>query len=122
MKNDFNNTSSEEQEQATSSDYDTIFGSLLFDCFCGGALGELAAEAMNVPEMARELDWGNAMELYEEYRHDRTNGNFRLGVNGSINGTFNRLGITFFENEDNPILIAAKGQGSYVTAPAPTLH
>ncbi len=129
VKDNFNNTSSGEQEKNNNnSEHDSILGSILFDCFCGAALGELAAEAMDVPMWARELDLNNALDLYEEYRRDRANGGFKLGVNGALNGKFNGLGTIFDlgDKPDSPSLpaydVAARGQGSFVTTPAPALH
>ncbi len=137
MKKDFNNTSNE-QEQNASSKHDSLLGTLLFESFCGSALEEVFADAMDMPEWARELDADLTLDLYEEYREDRTNGGFKLGVkNGALNGMFNRQGRNFnsfetftnFNHKDSNLAAnnagteaAARGRGSFVTAPAPALH
>lgn len=124
MKDNFNNTStSYEQQEDQSARNDSLLGCLLFDAFCGGALGELFAEATDMPQWARALDVDTALDLYEEYRLDRTNGGFELGVNGGLNGMFNRFGVNL--SEKAPALpafdTAVRGMGSFVTAPAPAL-
>lgn len=125
MKDNFNDNSLTEQGQEEQSDHDSLFGSLLFEAFCGGAISELFAESVNMPEQARELDVSNALDLYEEYRRDRTNGGFtktndvKLGVYGALFGMFNRLGDQL--SEDLPVNsphIAQNGLGSYVTTPS----
>ena len=127
MKDNFNNTSSSEHGQTAAAQHDSILGCMFFDAFCGGALGALMTEAMDIPQWAADLDVDSAMDLYEEYRQDRTNGGFELGVNGALNGMFNDLGITFKDQKPgfSPLLpasdIAARGQGSYITAPAAAL-
>jgi hypothetical protein len=73
-------------------DRDAILGSLLFEAFFGCALGELFEDALNVPQGARELDWGNAIDIYDEYINDRYgNQNYALGRKSCINGPFNHL-------------------------------
>lgn len=129
MKNDFNITSSDEQTEKKSAKNDSLLGGLLFECFCGGALEELFAEAVDLPDWMRELDDDIAMELYEQYVDDRTNGGFKLGVKNSLNGNFNSLGPSFplHQAQDSSYGISqmtAKGQGSYAVAgqSAPSLH
>lgn len=68
---------------------EAMLGSLLLEAFTGGALGEVFAEAMNVPSELQQVDWGNAVEACDEYWQDRMNSGFSLGKKGSIGGTFN---------------------------------
>lgn len=121
MKNNFNYISNNEQQSRDpSARNDSLLGCLLFSAFCGDALGEVFAEATNMPQWASELDVDTALDLYEEYRLDRTNGGFKLGVNGALNGRFNRYGIE--EAPALPVFKAeARGMGSLVTAPTPAV-
>jgi hypothetical protein len=74
----------------TGHDQEAMLGSLLLETMFGAALGEaFANSAMDVPEVLQEIDWGNAIDIYDEFVQDRAGGTYTLGKKGSINGTFN---------------------------------
>ncbi len=138
MKYEFQNISNREREAPQpggsretrdqthhDTQHDSLFGMMLFSCFCGDALEELAAEAMNIPQQGRELDVGKAVDLYEEIRRDRTNGGFVIGEKKVLNGMFNGFGGAEFPDREAAapalpaLTVSARGQGTYVTSPAP---
>ena len=84
---------SENRSAKAGDDRDAMLGSMLFECFIGAALGEVFCDALNVPSQVRELDWGNAIDIYDEYAQDRhgVEHNFTLGQKNSIGGAFNSI-------------------------------
>ncbi|MBU0859967.1 MAG: hypothetical protein KJ667_08510, partial [Alphaproteobacteria bacterium] len=79
-------------------DRDGMLGSLLFDCLFGLPLTDLFSEtAEQTIDGNPAFSAGTAVDMYDEYRQDRakkdrTNGSIEMGVKGSVNGLFNRVG------------------------------
>ena len=117
MQSKDNNTYSEKADSQHSNEHDSMFGMILFEGFCGGALGECFAEAVDLPDWASELDADKILDLYEEFRNERTNGGFKLGVNGALMGNFNHFGDLFYEKSSDAFCPAGQleklnGQGT----------
>lgn len=113
--------------QPKAADYDSKGGELMLDALCGGMLGAIFTEALNAPEWLATFDWDTAVDLYDEYRADRMNGGFKLGVSGGLLAAFNDFGFpplpAVAANDDEMIAdkVAAiaqyHGRGSLMTAP-----
>jgi hypothetical protein len=74
----------------TGNDQEAILGNFLLEAFLGAALGEVFANStIDVPEVLHQVDWGNVVEIYDEFIQDRSSSSYSLGNKGSINGTFN---------------------------------
>lgn len=78
---------------------DGLLGGMLFDCLFGLPLTDLLGETAEQMTMTENpaLSCGTAIDMYDEIRRDRakenrTNGKIELGVQGSVNGLFNRVG------------------------------
>lgn len=55
-------------------DNDSLMGTLMIESFVGGSLMEHFAEALDMPSWAKNVDWGNLVDAYDEFHRDRTNG------------------------------------------------
>lgn len=73
----------------TGSDNDGLLGGMVLESLCGFGLGSVFAEAVNLPEPMQQIDWGDTVDIYDEYISDRTKPTFTLGQKNSLNGAFN---------------------------------
>lgn len=87
------------KEASPSNNRDGLLGGMLFDCLFGFPLTDLLGETAEQMTMTENpaLSCGTAVDMYDEFRRDRakenrTNGKIELGVQGSVNGLFNRVG------------------------------
>ncbi len=125
MRQNFN-SKTKEYEQEKSSGHDSLLGAMMLEHFVGVALADMAADAVDMPDNFREIDYGVALDLYDEYRRDRTNGGgFKTGVkNDFLNGLFNRIGVTSPQDENRPEIAYLRGfhdmrgMGTHITASA----
>jgi hypothetical protein len=122
-------------------DHDTMGGEILLDCLSGGILGAAFTEALEAPEWVQSIEWDKAAELYDEFRRDRTDGGFQLGVQGSLLPAFNAFGSgmaggiamhtlaasdspsskagndnIYEPSNEDPAVAQFFGRGSYITA------
>ncbi len=75
---------------AANDDRNSTLGSMIIESFLGMHFGTTIADSLNMPECARAIDWGNAVDLYDEANHDWNNGQKRATAEGgSFSDMFN---------------------------------
>lgn len=93
-----NNNNGDKAPAASSTD--SLFASLLIDCFFGAGINQFLGDALHLPESMNNLDIINTVEIVDEFWADRQNsagahkksqenGGFELGNKGMLQGGFN---------------------------------
>lgn len=78
----------EQQNNKKPAEYDSLFGMLCIQMFLGAPLTEMMddALALDMPQPLQDtiskVDWGMAIEAYDEYRTDRLASRRPVGTNG----------------------------------------
>lgn len=74
---------------AANDDRNATLGSMLVESFIGANFGVAIGDALNLPEFMRGIDWGNAVEIYDEARYDWNNTDARNDNKNSFSDQFN---------------------------------
>ncbi|MGZ9109249.1 MAG: hypothetical protein ACXW4B_10585 [Micavibrio sp.] len=61
----------DDSRAAANDDRNAALGSMLIEAFIGAQFGVAIGDALNMPEWAKAVDWGNAVDVYDEYRTDQ---------------------------------------------------
>lgn len=75
---------------AANDDRDGALGSMVIESFLGAHFGMAVGDALGMPGWAQKIDWGNAIEIYDEYRNDTAQNRTRNDASGgSYSDMFN---------------------------------
>lgn len=61
------------EESNQTAQHESMLGSLFFDIYIGGGLTQLFADTVDAPQWSREIDWGQGVEIYEEFTESQRN-------------------------------------------------
>lgn len=74
----------DDSRAAANDDRSGTLGSMMLESFLGTHFASLICDTLHMPDWAATVDWGNAVDVYDEYRSDReqsrTNGAENKGV------------------------------------------
>ena len=83
-------TVKENNVAAANDDRDSSLGSMLIETFLGAHFGAVVGDALHMPDWAQTVDWGNVVDVYDEYRNDTQQSREQNGPSkGSYSDMFN---------------------------------
>lgn len=74
---------------AANDDRNATLGSMMIESFIGANFGVAIGDALGLPEFAQNIDWGNAIEIYDEARFDWNNTDAKNNNKNSFSDQFN---------------------------------
>lgn len=80
----------DDSRAAANDDRDASLGSMVLEAFLGANFASAIGDALHMPDWAQNVDWGNAVDVYDEYRNDREQSRADgAGVKGAYSDMFN---------------------------------